>query len=270
MMKPIFDQIYITGDTHRDFSRFKLLDPEITQNPNNAIIILGDAGINWDLGTNDHFFKASLARKYKCSFYCVRGNHEARPQSIPGMILEFDPKVKNEVYYEPEFPTIRYFKDFGLYCINDYDVYVIGGAYSVDKQYRLERGYTWFDDEQLDFTEQKLCIEEIRNLPGVVDFVFTHTCPLSWEPNDLFLNGIDQRNVDKTMEDFLDEVKERLVWDVWLFGHYHADRLERPCVQQMYTNIEDINQLYFRWFGVKDDLQIGLMPKSPNYYQGAF
>ena len=26
------------------------------------------------------------------------------------------------------------------------------------------------------------------------------------------------------------EVKENIKWDIWLFGHYHADRIERPYV----------------------------------------
>ena len=42
--------IYITGDTHRDFSRlFKL-----KQNKDNMLIVLGDAGINYCLNEEDY------------------------------------------------------------------------------------------------------------------------------------------------------------------------------------------------------------------------
>ena len=39
--------IYITGDTHRDFTRLNNIDK------NNMLIILGDAGINYFLNEED-------------------------------------------------------------------------------------------------------------------------------------------------------------------------------------------------------------------------
>lgn len=47
------------------------------------------------------------------------------------------------------------------------------------------------------------------------DFVLTHTCPRCWEPTDLFISGIDQSAVDKSMEDWLDKLKIKLIL---LFG----------------------------------------------------
>lgn len=45
--------IYITGDTHRDFSR---LD-KIEFNKDDILIVLGDAGINYYLNGEDNKFK---------------------------------------------------------------------------------------------------------------------------------------------------------------------------------------------------------------------
>ena len=41
--------IYITGDTHRDFTRLNNID----KNKDNTLIILGDAGINYYLNEED-------------------------------------------------------------------------------------------------------------------------------------------------------------------------------------------------------------------------
>lgn len=239
-----------------------------------AIIILGDAGFNFWLNTTDVKAKRE-ANKYGYKIYCVRGNHEARPETINTMKTLFDKDVCGPVFMENEFPNIRYFKDGGIYDINGHRTLVIGGAYSVDKWYRLNRaGLTeetndpaksgWFNNELL--TE-----DEMLNIAAVTfgeqfDFIFTHTCPLSWEPRDLFLSFIDQSTVDKSMEQWLDVIKDNIDWGIYCFGHFHKDRIERPRVEQFYGDIEPLEAVWNRWFDdetIKDEYWL---EKSPNYY----
>ena len=52
------------------------------------------------------------------------------------------------VWYEEEFPNILFAQDGEIYTINGKECLVIGGAYSVDKEYRLMNGWSWFKDEQ--------------------------------------------------------------------------------------------------------------------------
>lgn len=112
---------------------------------------------------------------------------------------------------------------------------VIGGAYSVDKQYRLLRGYGWWPDEQPS-AEVKQAVEAA--LDGVgwnVDVVLTHTCPLQYEPIEVFLPFIDQRTVDKSTEEWLDFIEQRLTYRQWYCGHYHTEkRIDR--LQFMFTD----------------------------------
>ena len=78
--------------------------------------------------------------------YCVRGNHEERPENISSMEIYWDEIVDNYVYYEHEYPNIKYFMDGKVYYINGWKTLVIGGAYSVDKWYRLSiapKGAKW-------------------------------------------------------------------------------------------------------------------------------
>jgi 3-oxoacid CoA-transferase subunit A len=45
-----------------------------------------------------------------------------------------------------------------------------------------------------------------------------------FEPTDLFLSGVDQSMVDKTMERYLGEIERNLNYRLWVFGHYHSTR----------------------------------------------
>ena len=267
----MINRVLITGDTHREFSRFKNYNKEIQKDSNTAVIILGDAGINVTNDEHDNQIKNFLTKRFNFRIYCVRGNHELRPQDVPGMKLVYDEDVDGEVYMEDKWPTLRYFKDWGIYTINGYKVAVIGGAYSVDKYYRLQNGAFWNEFEMLTDEEMLQCTIDFTNQE--VDFVFTHTCPICWEPSDLFLNGINQAKVDKSMELFLEEVAQCFDWKVWAFGHYHADRIERPYVEQFYRDTEDIKVLWDRWqrYDPKDGESLDWwLDKSPNFYMTDF
>jgi 3-oxoacid CoA-transferase subunit A len=231
----------VTGDCHGQFSRFDHLD----KTPNTGVIILGDVGLNYNLDENDHARKKSLCKHYPHTFYCLRGNHEARPGEYLGMKLIHDEDVGGPVWIEEEFPRIRYFCDWGHYVINGLKTLVIGGAYSVDKHYRLARGYKWFENEQLAHFERVACLKNAKGLE--FDLILSHTCPLSLQPTDLFLKGLDQSTVDNTMEIWLEELAKKCYWKLWLFGHYHADRIEWPHVEQFYYEMELLTDILERW-----------------------
>ena len=63
-----------------------------------------------------------------------------------------------------------------------------------------------------------------------VDVVLSHTTRLKYEPIEVFLAGIDQSKVDKSTEEWLDRIEDRLKYEKWYCGHYHTekkiDRLE--------------------------------------------
>ena len=260
----------ITGDTHGQV--FQRMD-KISRNIENlvaeetAVIILGDAGLNYYLNKTDRKEK-DRSSSYGIRVYCVRGNHEARPQNVQGMKLINDADVGGKVYMEEGFPLIRYFVDGGEYTIDGKSVLVIGGAYSVDKYYRIARangGFSgWFEDEQLSAEERAEILERVKN--KLYDLVLTHTAPITWEPTDLFLREVDQSTVDKSMEFWLKEVAMSIRWGHWLFGHYHADRIEAPHVEQFFYKYEDLNDIINRWKRFDETGELDwLLPKSPMF-----
>lgn len=248
-------KILARGDAHGYFGWLTNLNPDKYPPEQTTVILLGDAGLNFYLNKTDIKNKR-LVDSYGYYIYCLRGNHEARPQAIEGIEEIWDDNVSGYVYMEPQFPHIRYFLDWGEYTIGGYKCAMIGGAYSVDKWYRLARtGLTeetnnpkrtgWWPDEQLNEAE----MVDAQNLfeGKEYDFVFTHTCPLSWQPTDLFLSGLDQSTVDNTMEVWMDGLKDTFTWRYWFFAHYHQDRIERPHVEQLYRDIEELDEIVERW-----------------------
>lgn len=257
----MFSKWLITGDTHGVFSRFR----SIPKDPETAIIILGDVGFNYILGEPDARSKRAFHKRFPFTLYCVKGNHEARPASVEGMNLVYDEAVNGMVWMEEKFPRIRYFQEWGVYEINGLRTLVVGGAYSVDKWYRLRNGYRWFDNEQLTAREMNECYRAVNGKD--FDLVLSHTCPYDWMPTDLFLECIDQSTVDNTMEKWMLKLRDSINWGVWLYGHFHADRDERPCVQLCYQKIEDLDEIFEHWLDfAKYNVVDPWRNRGPNFY----
>lgn len=224
--------VYITGDTHGNFDRIAKFCRKMNTNKGDIMIVLGDAGVNYYLDNRDTKLKQSL-EDMPITFMLVRGNHEARP-GVGWALLDSEPHyinnyvIKGKFMFERAFPSILYMMDGEDYVIGNASVLVIGGAYSVDKDYRLEQydlgnhNYRWFHNEQLSSQEKTLIMENIRY--NHYDYVFTHTCPLEDEPKDTYLPSIDQSKIDKSMEEFLQDVKYTIHFDEWYCGHWHTDR----------------------------------------------
>ena len=99
---------------------------------------------------------------------------------------------------------------------------IVGGAYSVDKFYRLSRGMKWWPDEQpspviKEYVEQQLA-------DNTVDIVFSHTCPAKYIPTECFLSCIDQSKVDNSTEQWLDTIEDKINYEAWYLGHWHTDK----------------------------------------------
>lgn len=226
---------YITGDTHRDFRGLKSFISKVKTTKEDVVIILGDAGINYFLDERDIQFKKEL-NELNCTFACVKGNHELHADEIDS----YEEFVWNGAvaYREKEFDNIIFLKDGEIYNINGKDTLVIGGAYSVDKYRRLMYGYRWFETEQPSLKVQSHCLSNLAKHDWKVDVILSHTAPISYEPVHLFLNGINQKDVDKTTEEFLEEIKEKTDFKKWYFGHYHG-MWKVDKFQLMFNDIEE-------------------------------
>ena len=67
--------------------------------------------------------------------------------------------------------------------------------------------------------------------------IVTH--PRKYEAMEVFLGGINQMLVDKTTEDWLDSIEDRLDYKRWYCGHYHTEKvIDR--LRFLYESIEEL------------------------------
>lgn len=230
-------RVFIKGDCHGNFTFLREFCKENNTTLEDTLIILGDAGINFWLHGQDRKLKKFISR-FPITLFCVHGNHEERPRNIGTYKAAYYEKYSCNCWYEEEFPNIL-FPFNGTAAFNGKKLLIIGGAYSVDKFYRLERGAPWFESEQLTSLEKEailLFIEEENSF----DYILTHTAPLNYEPTYLFLDFIDQSKVDKSMETFLQVICENVEFKHWCFGHYHDDKDLGDGFKIYYHQIEEI------------------------------
>ena len=225
--------VYITGDTHGNFNRIKNFCVKNNTTKNDVLIILGDAGINYNLDSSDTYLKYQLS-KLPITLFCIHGNHEERPENIN--TYKTDTFLDGEVYVESKFPHIFFAKDGQVYNINNHKCLVLGGAYSVDKDYRIACGAKWFASEQIPDDKKREIEHYLEQHDWNVDYVLSHTCPYNVRPTHLFLAGVDQSTVDNSMEVWLQKIADRLEFKHWYFGHYHADE-DNEKYSMFYTDI---------------------------------
>ena len=213
--------IYITGDTHGDFSRIERFCDRFHPSKDDVMIILGDAGFNYYGGKRDQRAKKRMA-ELPITIFSIHGNHEMRPGTIPSYRLR--KWNGGMVFVEDDYPNLLFAVDGEVFDMGGQKTIVIGGAYSVDKYYRLANGWNWWADEQ-PTPEMKKGIEKVLDYENwKVDAVLTHTVPLKYEPVEVFLPQIDQSKVDKSTETWLDSIEDRLTYRRWYAGHYHTEK----------------------------------------------
>lgn len=226
--------IYITGDTHGDFQRVERLCDRFATSREDILIILGDAGVNFSGGWRDRKKKKFL-EALPITIFAIHGNHEQRPHTIE----TYKEKMWHggRVYYEEEQPDLLFAKDGEVFDLDGKKTIVIGGAYSVDKLIRLTYGYGWWPDEQPSEEIKRDVERRLDELGWKVDVVLSHTTPLKYEPVEVFLKGIDQSKVDKSTEEWLDGIEDKLNYQKWYCGHYHTvKKIDR--VELMFENVD--------------------------------
>lgn len=223
-----FNNIYITGDTHGEFNN--LMKKAIAHRFTNKdlVIILGDVGLNYYGNKKDDSTKRILS-DIPSTFLCIHGNHEMRPTSKT--ITKKYEKInwQNDIaYVEKKYPRLIMAEDGSRYKINGHEFLIIGGAYSVDKEYRLKMGYQWFNDEQLTDEEKENIMNKIITHGQSEDIILAHTCPYKAIPKEEFIPGIDQSKVDNSTELFLQSVTDITTFNDFYCGHWHINKTRGP------------------------------------------
>lgn len=228
-------RLLMCGDIHGDFKPVRALYEHMFKTrpltEEDVLICLGDFGANFFFNHRDEEYKKKLG-KYKITYFVIRGNHEERPS----LCMEKNPEKwhtetfwNNQVFVENDYPYIKYALDRPAgYEIptaqgTPIKTLVLPGAYSVDKYLRIANNWSWFPQEQCNKEEMEIGVDLAES--DKWDLVLSHTCPIIYEPTDLFLSVVDQSTVDKTTERWLGGIEYSMDYKLWCWGHYHSNRV---------------------------------------------
>lgn len=121
-----------------------------------------------------------------------------------------------------------YLGDYGY--LSDADIFYVGGANSIDKQWRVP-GVSWWPDEELSTVE--LNAAQQLYLDSKPSTVISHECPSAVNQrmlSSLTIGGLDGYFAAKTALvtsrtcQALQQMFELHQPKLWVFGHYHIDR----------------------------------------------
>ena len=227
--------IYITGDTHGQFERIEIFCRQFQTSNDDVLIILGDAGINFSGEVYDSF-KKELLESLPITIFAIHGNHEQRPYTI-GSYKEML-WCGGIVYYEEKYPSLLFAKDGEIYELGGKQTIVMGGAYSIDKAIRVAYGWGWWEDEQPSEEIKEYVERQLEKSNWEVDVVLSHTTPLKYEPVEVFISGVNQSMVDKSTEEWLNQIEDKLSYKKWYCGHYHTEK-KIDKLEIMFENFDE-------------------------------
>lgn len=236
--------IYITGDTHSDFRRFSesVFPEQKNMTKEDYCIIAGDFGGVW-WGANemvhrkaeDYNLDGLNDRSFTTLF--VPGNHEnyARLMSDEFPVKEWKGGLVKEIR-----PSILMLMRGEMYEVGGVRIFAFGGASSHDitdgildghdpnwenKAMQLNfqgkylyrvKGLSWWEEELPTEEEMQHGLDVLDQNGWKTDFVITHCAPDSVQA----MLGIHDNNV---LTKYLEEIKQKLNYKYWLFGHYHEN-----------------------------------------------
>jgi predicted phosphodiesterase len=242
--------IYITGDTHSDFSRFTEenfpIQSEMTKY--DYIIICGDFGGVWTFEEESKREKEALDWLNNKNFTTlfVDGNHENYTRLYNYPIEEWKGGKVHEIR-----DSVLHLMRGEIFDIDNKKIFAFGGARSHDIQdgilnldeeeriYEYRKRGAYFRIRDFSWWDLELPIEEeiqngISNLEKVnykVDYVISHCCPTSIQA---LINSTYKRDI---LTDYLQQISEKCTFKRWYFGHYHDYKQVNSQFTLLYEDI---------------------------------
>lgn len=214
--------IHITGDIHGEIYRFcdYCMPGESKWTSDDKLIVCGDFGFVW-YNSGDYTGKKSdnmildylASRKYEILF--IDGNHENFNEIYKYPIVE---KYGGKVHKIRE--NIYHLMRGEIYDIDGKTIFVMGGAYSIDK-YMRKKDISWWQQELPNDKEYKNAITNLEKANFKVDFILSHTAP----SEIIRIMGNSPDIHDEELTGFFDWVMYETDFKRWYFGHWHIDKI---------------------------------------------
>ncbi len=243
--------IYITGDTHGEFTRFKkdIFYEQVELTKDDYVIICGDFGGVWDGSPTDRYWLNWLEEKPFTTLF-VSGNHENFE-----LLSEYAAEDWHGGKVQRIRPSVIHLMRGQIYEIEGKTFFTMGGGSSHDvadgilepddplfKQkrksldacralYRVNH-QSWWKEELPSNEEYETAKVNLDRYNWQVDYIISHCCPTSIQDA---LSGGAYR-ADK-LTDFFEEVSQRCQFNYWFCGHYHLNAILEQRYVLLYEQI---------------------------------
>ena len=231
--------IFITGDTHGDFTRFhsEKFPQQKTMTREDYVIICGDFGGIWMEGAWQEN-RLNQLEKLPFTLLFITGNHENYDllEKYPvtqwhgGKVQFIRPNVihlmRGQVF------TIEgktFFAMGGAECHDvwngvmdpaDPDFYEKCHVLDMKREFYRIKGKSWWPQELPNETEYEEAWKNLRAHDMKVDYVISHCAPA--ELQRFIVPFLGQGTYPQnTLTAFLQQVSEQVTFTQWFFGHYH-------------------------------------------------
>ena len=246
--------IFITGDTHGDIRRFNnnsfYEQKEMTKD--DYVIILGDFGMVWDYSGESRYEKYWLdwldEKPFTTLF--IDGNHENYDRLDAMEVEQWHGGKVHKVR-----PSVIHLMRGQVFDIEGLKVFTFGGASShdikdgvlesgdprikiwskdYDKLFRINK-MSWWDRELPSEAEMEEGRQNLDKIDWTVDFILTHCTSASTTA----VIGVGNYGQD-ILTKYLQEIKEKLTYKKWFFGHHHIDKVisaEEICLFEQIVQV---------------------------------
>jgi hypothetical protein len=247
--------IYATGDTHGSFGRrfsTKNFPAQMKMTKDDYLIICGDFGCIWENDPENkeeqYWLKWFNERPYTLLF--VDGNHDNHERLASYPVEKWNGGKVHRIR-----DSVFHLMRGQVYIIDELTVFTFGGASShdirdgilepddprikewnrdYDKLFRINKR-SWWERELPSRAEMEEGRQNLEKVDWKVDFVFTH-CTSS---STTALLGLGTHEQD-ILTRYLQEIREKLDYRYWLFGHHHMDKAinsEEICLYEQIVQI---------------------------------
>lgn len=250
--------IYITGDTHGDFSRFSAwrFPEQKTMTKDDCVMICGDFGAVWG---GDKYQEKTLDDLSQLPFTILfaDGNHENYD-----LLDAYPVETWHGGQVQKIRPNVIHLMRGQIFEIDGKSFFVMGGAachdlwngvldmadpdfevkyrelYSNKKFFRI-KGLSWWEqelptDSELDLAWNNLCARGKK-----VDYVISHCAPTSVQEQIAAKTNNSTYKPDRLTQ-FHQRVYDECSFDMWFCGHYH-NPMKVGKIQVLYKSLQPLS-----------------------------
>ncbi|MDE5768574.1 MAG: metallophosphoesterase [Oscillospiraceae bacterium] len=202
--------VYVTGDMHGEWERFKSKDMKKLKK-GDVLMICGDFGFLWDNSRKEkQILQKMEALPFTVAF--LDGCHENYD-----LLLSYPEETWNGGKIHRIAPNIIHLMRGQIFTIENRTFFTFGGGHSQDYEYRTTE--TWWKQERPTRKEVETAVANLQKYYNKVDYILTHEPPAMLKD----CLGVDVAQRLEIHAFFADMVKA-CNYRKWFFGKCHIDK----------------------------------------------